>query len=178
MEDKLKKEWEEVKMRSNDNRNLTGIMDGKKQTSLQSLARRYKWFSNMSMICILWVPLMMLTAFIPQEWKLWIAISFGVYFLTCSIMDRWLYYGIQGIEVSRMSVDEVSRLAYFYRKRHLQFVMILLPMAIAVIGFFAYVVMDEDSSIMIGIIVGALFGMAIGARELMAFLRDYRTLTE
>lgn len=178
MDDKLKRDWEEVKVRKDNRSTLSTITDGKKETSLQSLARRYKWFSNMTMFCIIWVPLMMLTNFIPQDKKLWIALSFGVYFLICSVMDRWLYYGISGINLASMSVEEVARKAYFYRKRHLQFVMILLPMAIAVIGFFAYVVTDNDPAIMIGIIVGALFGLAIGARELMAFLRDYRTLAE
>lgn len=178
MEEKIRKEWEETKMKQNLNPDIQSITEGDKLTSLQNLARRYKWFSNISMLCILWVPLMMLTNFIPNGWRVWIVASFGVYFLTCSIMDRWLYYGITGINMACMGVDEVYAKAMYYRKRHLQFVVILLPMAFIVIGLFAYATMGNDKSMLIGIITGSLFGLAIGTRQLMAFMKDYRKLTE
>ncbi len=90
-------------------------------------------------------------------------------------MDWWLYYGIGSIDCVRMSVREVSEKAMFYRKRHLQFVMILIPFALILFGWLAYV-NSGDIYLLAGMAAGAFFGLAIGLYHLSQFLRDYKTL--
>lgn len=72
-----------------------------------------------------------------------------------------------------MAVGEVSRLATFYRKRHLQFMIILIPIAIALLGSFIYVMVDNIYFIY-GVICGAVIGLAIGIFQFMEFMADYR----
>ena len=72
-----------------------------------------------------------------------------------------------------MKVEEVLRLTMRYRKRHLQFMLILMPMAVALlIGMGIY--LRSDRSVIYGMIAGALIGLAIGIRYLIEFMRDYR----
>lgn len=155
--------------------------DNRKQTALQSLARRYRWFSNYGLILLFCMPLVLINLFwghdYGQEWmRISVVIFSMVYCATCSIMDRWLYNGICSIDVYGMSVSEVCRLALYYRKRHLQFVVILIPMAVILLGSIAWVLSENIFSIY-GVICGALIGLILGTRQLHAFLNSYRSLT-
>ncbi len=53
-----------------------------------------------------------------------------LYCVIASVMDRWLYKGISRIDVATMPVSEVCRLAFYYRKKHFQFMAILIPLAV------------------------------------------------
>ena len=103
----------------------------------------------------------------------WLVLCFEAYFLLASTMDYWLYRRIRDIDCSVMKVEEVLRLTMRYRKRHLQFMLILMPMAVALlIGMGIY--LRSDRSVIYGMIAGALIGLAIGIRYLIEFMRDYR----
>ncbi len=90
-------------------------------------------------------------------------------------MDRWLYHGIKQIDVLTMSVSEVVEKALYYRKWHIRFIFILLPMALGCLGLLAYAI--DDFYGRLGMVAGFLVGVAKGLRQLLNFLADYRAIT-
>lgn len=176
--DNLRKDWQNANVSlPRDNNSYDSIINGKRRTALDNLAERYLRFSNIAFVLILlsatWIfnPEMF-----PDNQRLRIAVgvSFAVYALICSIMDRWLYQGIRSIDVVTMPVSEVIRKALFYRKRHLQFIAVLLPIVLSIIGVMAWSM--DNLYFRLGILVGFIVGTAIGIRQLLAFLADYRTI--
>jgi len=87
-----------------------------------------------------------------------------VYCLTASAMDRWMWRGICGIDVAYMPMAEVCRLAYFYCKRHMQFV------AVPFVGAFVWMVSDSVYTIY-GVVADGVAGVLLGTRALLAFMR-------
>ena len=177
--DYLKKDWQDtnVAIRTESN-SYQHIIKGKRKTALQNLADRYKRFSTMGVILILLSTSYIFNPnIIPGnlKWRVGIGIAFALYALTASLMDLWLYNGIRSIDVVTMPVKEVIGKALFYRKRHLQFIAILLPFVLAIIGAFAW--KGDNIYFRLGILVGFIVGTAVGLRHLMAFLADYRTIT-
>ena len=178
MEENIKRCWKEASFRGTESYDP----DNRRYTALQSLTRRYKHFSNLGLLLLIMMPLCLFNIFSTNGIeKLWISIatiSFAaIYCATASIMDRWLYNGIKSIDIAKMSVSEVCRLAYYYRKKHLQFIAILLPMAILLIGSMAYI-FSAEKYILTGLIVGFILGVALGSRQLLAFLSEYRDITK
>ena len=76
-----------------------------------------------------------------------------------------------------MSVSEVAYNAMFYRKRHLQFMAVLIPMAVALLGFTGYV-FSSEIYFPYGMIVGAVCGLIIGIIQFRKFMAEYRKLSE
>lgn len=148
----------------------------RKRTALDRLRNRYKRFWILSMG-------MTFTSFmifskgltIDTRYNLWLGIAYAVYFLTAFLMDLWLWNGIGTIDPLRMSVAEVAEKSMFYRKRHLQFMAILMPMAITLIGFTAYV-FSTDVFFLYGMIAGAIFGITMGIIQFRRFMAEYRRL--
>ncbi len=125
---------------------------------------------------VAWCICLYLYAAFGTEYGMLSSIAFGVYFLVCSVMVYWLYRGISSIDVVDMSISEVVSRALFYRKRHLQFILILIPMAVVILTFVAWQVIDNEY-MLIGMAFGAIAGLAIGTRMLLSFMADYRTIT-
>lgn len=173
MDEEIKKNWNDTKFHSMNDDCAREILNGKRSTALQGLAKRYRWFSNMALIMLIWFPLMMTNRLLPDDTRLYFCIAFAAYFLICSVMDRWLYLGISRIDCATMPVSEVSRLALFYRKRHLQFILILIPLMVALIGALIHTLVD-DIYFVVGAVFGGIVGLAIGIRQFMEFMSDYR----
>ena len=173
MDEEIKKGWNETRFSPSDREYVNEVINGKRRTALQKLACRYRRFSNVGLLMIAWSSLLMFNNILPEGTKVYFSIAFATYFLMCSIMDRWLYQGVSRIDCVSMAVGEVSRLATFYRKRHLQFMIILIPIAIALLGSFIYVMVDNIYFIY-GVICGAVIGLAIGIFQFMEFMADYR----
>lgn len=160
------------------------IMLRRRSTALQNLAKRYRIFSICSAVAIIFIPFvfMQIPANSSVSWTL--GIFTGIYFLTASVMDSWLASGVSTIDCSLMSVSEVISRAMFYRKRHLQFMMVLIPMAMILIGGLVYITLNDLSVIgeadrkyfLFGIICGFLAGLAIGIGQFLQFMRSYRAL--
>lgn len=157
------------------------IISGKVRfTALDKLRQRYRTFSIVSLIMIPALTLMaingkMINIFATDNF--WFLLAWLLYFTTAAVMDMWLYFGLGKINLHTMTVNEVSKLALFYRKRHLQFILILLPWALGVVGWFIYLTVN-DRYMVLGIICGMLFGLCIGVRALMSFMKEYRQLSE
>ncbi len=100
-----------------------------------------------------------------------------LYFTTASIMDYWLYRRVSEIDIFTMKVKTVTEIAKTCKKRHHQFMMILIPLCILTLGLMAYCVIDEPY-VLIGMITGGAIGLAIGCQKYFDFMKDYHTLSD
>lgn len=156
---------------------LEKIRIGKQSTSLDRLGARYFRFVVLGLFCAVLSFSFMLSSIFRAYNPIWLTLAFMTYFLTCATMDFWLYRGVGSIDCLRMPVSEVIKKALYYRKRHLQFVLILLPLAIGVC-FLLALYCHFDSTIVLGMIVGGATGLAIGLFQLREFMQDYRSIAE
>lgn len=150
----------------------------RKKTALDRLRERYLTFSAISFV-MMFATFMVFSRgiFEVSHLRFWLGVSFAVYFLTASCMDFWLWNGIGTIDPLRMSVSEVTDKSLFYRKRHLQFMTILIPMVIALLGFTGYVFSFETYFVG-GMILGVILGTIIGVCQFRRFMSEYRELSE
>ena len=91
-------------------------------------------------------------------------------------MDTWLSRGLQSINLAEMKVAEVVAKVYYYRKKHLQFMAILIPAAIVLIGWMAWIFADNIAFIY-GIVAGAVLGGICGFNVYRNFMKEYREAT-
>lgn len=146
----------------------------RRRTALDNLARRYRRFSILGLVMAVVSIFYIFGDILPGERERWVWLGFIAYFAIVSVMDNWLYRGISSIDVAAMHVKEVTRLTLRYRRWHLIFIAILLPLAatlitlmLAAAGFELYFTF--------GAVAGLIVGLAIGLRQLLAFLSDYKT---
>lgn len=156
--------------------------DNRRKTALATLATHYKRFSTITLILALCMPIWLWGALQYENGvNIWIklgGVAFGMlYCLTASFMDRWLYNGVSNIDVATMPVAEVFRLTFYYRKKHFQFMGILIPMAVIFIGALAWLLSGDIWSIY-GMIAGGLVGLTLGIREFKRFMEEYRDIAK
>lgn len=175
MNDNLRQNWREARFHAPQNNSIDDIIAGRRRTALQRLADRYRRFSNIALIMLLCIPIAFRSQIYPAESRLPLSIMFGVYFLLCSGIDRWLYHGISHIDCATMPVATVSELALFYRRRHLQSIILLVPLAIFNVGMMVYYLTDDEWMIA-AISAGVIIGLALGIRALLRFMNDYRDI--
>ncbi len=178
MNDEMKKNWQAANVTIPEKSDtFDSIMNGKRKTALQNLAQRYRWFSNMALVFLLIVPInfMNLHIFPDMKGRIIIVIWFCSFFVICSAMDRWLFHGIEQIDVVTMPVSKVVEKALYYRKWHIRFIFMLFPMAIGCLALLAYFI--DDTYMRLGMLTGFLVGVALGIRQLLHFLADYRAIT-
>lgn len=176
--DRMRKAWEEMgkalgkqPIRDNDPRDFN-----KKKTALDRLREKY---------CTFWIISLVMTfggflifsgnTLIASPLNFWLGAAFSVYFLTAFCMDFWLWRGIGAIDPLRMSVSEISGRSMFYRKRHLQFMAVIIPMAIALMCFTGYV-FSSETYFLSGMIFGIIIGLIIGTIQFRRFMAEYRNL--
>lgn len=178
METNIRKDWQRTDINIGvAPTSIDEIMEGKRKTALQNLAQRYRWFSNVALVILVanGLNIFNLMRLSDNETAVIVlGIIMSVYFIICSVMDRWLYAGICSIDILMMPVMEVVRKAGYYRKRHLQFIFILMPLALGMVG--ALLFLFENIYFRLGILLGFLLGVALGIRQLFNFLADYRDL--
>lgn len=178
METDIKRNWIETRFKNPSDKQREEILNGQRQTALQRLAKKYLHFSNMALLMIVCVPLlvtMVLFEHTDTTLKLIWVLFTTIYFALCCIIDRKLYYGIKSIDCATMTVEEVSSRAMHYRKRHLQSILLLAPLALVTIGGMAYLT-EMSTPVLFGIITGAVLGLTIGTIHLMKFMSYYRTI--
>lgn len=168
--------WNNTKFRENPQKLINAIIEGRQRTSLENLARRYRRFSIFALIFVFYGPFTILSDIFPDTSGAWLlAIGMSIFFATASVMDYWLYSGIKSIDCATMTVQEVVHKAMFYRKRHLQFIAILVPGCLTIIGCMAY--MGSGNKYFIyGIVFGFILGLSIGLTKLMQFMSDYKKI--
>lgn len=153
------------------------ILD-RKRTSLDRLRDRYMafWIIGLLMAFAGFFMFFFGGIVADERFKLWLGIAYAVYFLTAASLDFWLWRGVTSIDPLQMSVAEISCKSMLYRKRHLQFMAVLIPMAIALLGFTAYV-FSSDKFFVSGMTAGIIGGAIIGIFQFRKFMNEYRNLS-
>lgn len=176
MEQEITKSWRNVRFNNNTENNTP-----RRQTALQQLIERYKRFSRFALIMAGCMPLSFFNilrsnsdASLGQISA--ISVYIIVYCLIASIMDRWIARGLSTINLAEMPAVEVFRRALFYRKRHFQFMAVLMPMCLILLGWIVWLFSD-DEYFLYGVATGAAIGVVIGVIILSRFLREYKELT-
>lgn len=174
MEQRLKKVWQKTSFRHTSQEKIDNSINGR-LTSLEKLARRYRYFCIFA-VCMIPIGINIIVNIFPNESMMWLALCYSACLLSSAVTDFLLYKGIRGINCRTMPVIEVARRALKCRKRHLQSILILAPMAFATVGLTVYFA-DLDPYMIAGIIVGGAFGLIAGTFQLKKFMRDYREVT-
>lgn len=157
--------------------NDTGNLNGRK-TALDRLRDRYRRFRLVSALLIFGSFMIFSRGqLFDSNLNLYLGIAYAAYFATSCAMDYVLWRGLGTIDPVTMSVTEVARHALRYRKLHLQFIAILLPLALGLLGFTAYA-FSADRYFLYGMLSGAIIGAAIGTFQFRRFMADYRRLSE
>jgi divalent metal cation (Fe/Co/Zn/Cd) transporter len=89
------------------------------------------------------------------------------------MMDYYLYKGIKGLDLSTEGVTQVATKAKFYRRRHHQCQLILIPMVVVLISLYFSSATEWQQ---LGIVVGIVIGLAIGIPVYLNIMRDYKQL--
>ena len=175
MEQELKNCWRNCRF------NINGGNGNRRMTALQQMIERYNRFSRVAFLMVLFSPAYFFlllrnntTASLGQTMAM--AAFLIIYFLLAGAMDRWLAHGLSAINLAEMSVAEVCRRAFFYRKRHFQFMAVLIPMCLILLGWLVWLFSGNDF-FLYGLATGAVIGAAVGVTALRRFLREYRDLT-
>lgn len=179
-QEEIRKTWQEAATRfycpSPDE--LEEIYRRKKETALEKLALKYKRFSCLGLAMMFVSCCYMLPNHLfASELRIWVSLSLIMYFGMCSAMDYWLYKGISSIDCLTMTVKDVAEKAMYYKRWHLIFMAILLPCALAVFGLLVYAA-GFDKYLTIGVIAGGIIGLALGYRQFLDFMSEYRKLSE
>lgn len=179
MEQKIKKCWQQATFSGIDPVNHPNAIQ--RNTALKSLAERYKRFSRFSIILAATLPLYLTNllfnhTILPSWLGMLTVVTGSLYLLTASIMDRWLCNGISRIDLAQLTVAQACERALYYRKKHLQFILILLPFAAIFISLLAYA-LSASTYALWGMLCGGIIGICIGAHKLHQFLTDYHLCT-
>ena len=180
-QEEIKKTWREgaTKLYRPTSDDYEIIYRQRKDTALETLARKYKRFSMIG-LAMVFCSFAWMGAHLPfhsEEIKITITAVMAVYFAICSLIDHWLYKGVSSIDCFTMPVQEVIEKAMYYRKKHLQSIMLLLPMAICLVGLMAYG-LSGDRYLLYGMAAGGLIGLLLGSMQFMDFMSEYRKIKE
>lgn len=180
-QEEIKKTWREgaTRLYRPTPDDYEGMYRDRKETALETLARKYKRFSMVG-LAMVFCSFGWMGAHLPfhsEEMKFTVSGVMAVYFAICSLIDHWLYKGVSSIDCYRMSVQEVIEKAMYYRKKHLQSMMLLLPMALCVVGLMGYG-LSGDRYLLYGMAAGGLAGILIGTIQFREFMSEYRKIKE
>lgn len=180
--EEYKKMWQESQQRIDNletqNRKIMERVErGQARSSLDKLAKYYKGFSLLgcSLFFLLLAFLRMADEGIIKS-ATWIMIFGYAEAAVAVTVDIYLYRAIKRINVSVMSVKEVSAQAARCRKIHLLSQCVLIPLAIGFV--IAAGLSAPDSFVLAGMIVGGVIGLIIGFRKWLDMMRAYRRIID
>lgn len=157
------------------------VSSHKVRTAKEDLAARYRKFMSISLTAGLLFPIYLFLASggsYPEGTAKYVSTSlFFIYFMTAAAMDFYLYKEVNRIDLASMTVMEVISRARTLKHRHHIFMAILIPFAAITLGVFASQLID-DPFILAGMATGAVAGIAIGLRQYLRMMRDYREMME
>jgi O-antigen ligase len=169
--DELKSEWQSLNTisKKTDDTTISDIVDGKITSARDHLMKQYKtMFSIVAPIgCAAQFAIFYLL-------PLYVVICTTIYFVIAGIMDYYLYRGIKGLDLYTEGVTRIATKAKFYRRRHRQFQLILLPMAVILIILYFSCATEWQK---MGFIVGIIIGLAVGLPTYFKIMRNYKQLS-
>ena len=179
--EEMKKAWEQTDMRLSsleaETSRLAQSASRRRHTVFDNLRNRYRRFSIVAstMVCVM--VLYAVAELWPGPYSVWISLAMSIYFIVVSVMDYSIYRRLSEIDIDTMSVSEVTRTVISCRRRHLQFMAVLIPSCILLLGILVWQAFD-DEYMLLGMCAGAIVGVIIGIRSYRRFMADYRFLID
>lgn len=181
--DDLRSRWQQTDSRLSALEEQTGRLSAdidsrRRTTALRSLSDRYRRFAivGMAMAPCWWLTALNLHLYESSAANFALGLAGAVFFCLAAALDFVLQSRINSIDVLSQSVGEVYGKIMKSRRLHHISMLILMPFALTLIGFFAYGGRD-NTYLLAGIICGFLLGLVIGIRKYLQFMRDYRAAT-
>lgn len=172
--ERMRKVWREMGQAlgmdtpPNDNGNMNDM-----KTALDRLRDRYRLGCDWSIVgTIVFTILFLFLPWINDEYRLSLTISCTVLMSVNSYVLYWFWQGLGKINPLTMSITEVSSMVKYYKRCYVRYNIIGFPIALLWIGYFAYATNRNIDSIVIGCIIGGIFGLY----TLWKDLKDYRNL--
>jgi hypothetical protein len=168
--DELKNEWQSLNTVSKDSNDMVvkDVVNGKILSARERLMKQYKMFSLVA-------PIVCVAQFIFfRILPLYIIIAMTIYFAVAGLMDFYLYKGMKNLDLSTEGVAQIATKAKFYRRRHHQFQLILIPMAVVLIILFLGCSTGWQQ---LGVVVGIFVGLIAGLPTYLRMMRDYKQLS-
>lgn len=177
--EEMKKVWDQADFRLSaleaETSRLAQMALKRRYTVFDNLRNRYRRFALISLLMVGVMSLYSLGKVWPGEYGVWISLAMSVFFIIASVLDYSLYRCLGRIDIETMPVSEVNAIVKSCRRRHLQYMAILIPMVAVLFGFILWQAID-DEYMLISYIVGAVVGLAIGIIQYNRFMDDYRYL--
>ncbi|MDE6560269.1 MAG: hypothetical protein K2K75_02690 [Muribaculaceae bacterium] len=146
----------------------------KKKTSLDRIHDGYRKGCDMSILgTIILTPFFFFMPSISDEYRISLAITFAIMGLANAYVMYWLWRGIGKINPLTMPITQVSSMAKYYKKCHLQYVLLGSLVAIPWIVYFMIATNRSES-----VVMGAIIGGICGLYGLWKYMKDYRNLVE
>ena len=170
----LREDWNATKRVAGGSLETAELRLVRQTTSLTKLADRYKRFMVFSILWSVITPVIMYR--LSVEFGItptWLVPALFTFIMVCgAATDYYLYARISRIDVLTMGVAEVAAESLKCRKLHVQYVCVMLPFALGVVGLTVYL-MRGDQWIVNGMLIGGAVGLVIGVAYLYRFMRDY-----
>lgn len=171
MDNKLSSLMEENK------RLVDEIKKNKILSSQERLARKYRAFIIMEAACI---PLIFvalgLNPIVVNHLRWPAVIYFICFFLLEIIIDGYLLYKLNCIDIYNDSIIDISRQARTNWKIHKIAVLIGIPIAIGAV-LLVFLAMGGDMAMLWGLVVGGAIGFGIGLNEFFKFMKNYKAMS-
>lgn len=178
--DELKAEWNRTSLRveelEKDNAQLANELHRTKLLPSQTrLASSYRGMMIAGWALVIGGPFFFFCLF-SHFWPAPVVVPlifWEVLFLIGATGDTWLYRNACGIDLGKMTVEEVAARAYKGRKVHLILQAVMIPIAVA---FLWYLYLDAPADGRIGMLIGGAIGVSFGFCEWLRIMRSYKAL--
>lgn len=153
------------------------VKKNKLQTSREKLARKYRAFIILEVVCIPFFILMIgFNPLIVDKFRWPTLIYWVTLFIFEIVIDSYLLERLNSIDIYNDSIVEISRKARTNWKVHKIAVLILLPIAIGGVVLFCMAMGGTVETIW-GVLVGGAIGLGIGLNEFFKFLKNYTAMS-
>lgn len=174
--------WKEMDSKLNslveENRRLADeIKKSKIRGSQEKLIRKYRAFIILEALCIpIMVLILALNPLVVEQYRWASFIYFVCFFLIEIVVDGYLLYKLNSIDIYNDSIVDISRRARANWKIHKIGVLIGIPIAIGAVVLFCFAMGGEPAT-MWGVFVGAAIGLGIGLNEFFKFMKNYKAMS-
>lgn len=143
----------------------------------ERLIRKYRAFIIIEALCIPMIILLLIANPLVVDQYRWATLIYFVGFFLLEIcIDGYLLYKLCSLDIYKDSIIQISRQAKSNWKIHKIGVLIGIPVAIGAVSLFCFAI-GGNITILCGVFVGGIIGLAIGLNEFFKFMKEYKAIT-